>query len=214
MENNNLLVGMAFLLFLLANPVEVNGQGSIGTERPTFSTSTYTIPANSFQFEQGVIFWNDTTVLDGMFRAAVSKRAEIRLFTAYGENSTLWGAKVNVLQKDGFKPGVSIQGSFGDLTKLANFRFSYQQKISDKLGATVNVGKAVEYFGILALGYSLGDKLGVYVEGFYKSNYQLIDAGLTYLLNDETQIDLSAGGDTSNNAYLSAGISRRFLYKN
>ncbi len=202
-----------FGILLLFISLNARSQGNIGTERPTFSTSSHTIPLNSFQFEQGMIFWNDTIIFDGLFRAAVSKRAEIRLFTAYADNTTLWGAKVNLWQQEEYRPGISIQASFGNLSKLANFRISWDQKISKNLGATINVGKANNYFAILALGYSINDKLGAYIEGFYDNNYQLLDAGFTFLLNSETQFDLSGGLDISDNAYISVGFARRFLYK-
>ncbi len=207
------IISTFVLLLLLGNFSKLWAQGSIGTERPTTSTSAYTISKNTFQFEQGFAFSNDTTVLDGLFRVAVSKRAEIRLFTAYGSNSTYLGAKVNLWEQNEYKPGISMQGSFGSNLTLVNFRVSWSQKITEKLGTTFNVGKGEIYYAVLALGYSLGSKTSVFIEGVYDDKVQQFNAGLTYLINNETQLDFSGGILSSDTYFLALGVSRRFLYK-
>jgi len=206
-------IGSIFIILLLVNIVEVKAQGSIGTERPTTSTSSYTISKNTFQFEQGFVFWNDTTTMDGIFRVAVSKRAEVRLFTSYDSNSTYLGAKVNLFEQNDYKPGISIQGSFGNQFDLVNFRASWSQKITEKLGSTFNVGKGEIYYVIAALGYSIGDKASIFIEGVYDDKVQQFNAGGTFLLNSETQIDLSVAVLTTDQYFVALGISRRFLYK-
>jgi len=193
---------------------ELLAQGTIGTERPTTSTSSYTLSKNTFQFEQGFAFWNDTTVSDGLFRLAVSERGELRLFTSYASNSTYIGAKVNLWEQSDYKPGISIQASMGTQFDLVNFRASWSQKITDKFGSTFNIGKSDIYYVVVALGYSIGDKTSVFIEGVYDDKVQQFNAGFTYLIDSETQLDLSGGILTSNQQFISVGISRRFLYKN
>lgn len=212
---NNKFLELGFLVLFLSffNMNSVVGQGSIGTERPTTSTSSYTISKNTFQFEQGFVFWNDTTAFDGLFRVAVSKRAEVRLFTSYGSNSTYLGAKVNLWEQNEYKPGISIQGSLGSELSLQNFRVSWSQKISDKMGTTLNIGKGDIYYAVLALGYSLGDKTSVFIEGVYDDKVQQFNAGATFLINSETQIDLSGALLTTDQYFVAVGIARRFLYK-
>ena len=214
MKNNILLrLGVLMLFLSTFNINSVVGQGSIGTERPTTSTSSYTISKNTFQFEQGFVFWNDTTALDGLFRVAVSKRAEIRMFTSYGSKSTYLGAKVNLWEQNEYKPGISIQGSLGSELNLQNFRVSWSQKISDRIGTTVNIGKGDIYYAVLALGYSLGDKASVFIEGVYDDKVQQFNAGATFLIDSETQIDLSGALLSTDQYFVALGISRRFLYK-
>ena len=208
-----LLLVLSFVFLGASITTDIKAQGSIGTERPTTSTSSYTISKNTFQLEQGFAFWNDTTALDGLFRLAVSERGEIRLFTGYGSNSTYVGAKVNLWKQDDYNPGISIQASFGNQFDLVNYRVSWSQKITEKLGTTVNVGRADIYYAILALGYSLGTKTSVFVEGVYNDKVQQFNAGLTYLINNETQLDLSGGVLTNDSYFLALGVSRRFLYK-
>ncbi len=207
------VIGVFIYVISLLNPTLLLAQGTIGTERPTTSTSSHTVSKNTFQFEQGFAFWNDTTVFDGLFRVAVSKRAEIRLFTAYGANSSFIGAKVNLWEQHEYKPGISIQGSFGSELDLVNFRVSWSQKITEKLGSTFNVGKGDIYYAVLALGYSLGDKTSVFIEGVYDNKVQQFNTGLTYLINSETQIDITGGYLSNNTYFIALGISRRFLYK-
>lgn len=210
---NTFKAGLLFLLFSVFHTLTVNGQGTIGTERPTSSTSSYTISKNTFQFEQGFVFWNDTTTLDGLFRVAVSKRAEVRLFTGYGSNSTYLGAKVNLWEQVEYKPGISVQASFGDQLSLVNFRVSWSQKISEKFGTTFNVGKGDIYYVVLALGYSIGDNVSVFVEGVYDDKVQQLNGGLTYLINSETQLDLSGALLSTDRSFVALGVSRRFMYK-
>ena len=201
------------LVFFMFLSERVKAQGTIGTERPTTSTSSYTISKNTFQFEQGFVFWNDTTAMDGLFRLAVSERAEIRMFTSYSSNSTYFGAKVNLWKQSDYKPGISIQGAFGNQFDLMNFRVSWSQKITEKLGSTFNIGKGEIYYAVVALGYSIGDKASVFIEGVYDDRVQQFNAGVTVLLNSETQIDLSGAVLTTDQYFVALGISRRFLYK-
>jgi len=208
-----LLLLVSMLLLDASFPTGVVAQGSIGTERPTTSTSSYTISKNTFQVEQGFAFWNDTTALDGLFRLAVSERGEIRLFTSYGSNSTYLGAKVNLWEQNEYKPGISIQASFGNELSLVNYRVSWSQKITEKLGTTFNIGKADIYYVVLALGYSLGGKTSAFIEGVYDDRVQQFNAGLTYLINNETQLDFSGGLLTNDSYFVALGVSRRFLYK-
>lgn len=210
MRKNVFHIAFVFFIFL---SVWVNAQSTIGTERPTTSTSSFTISKNTFQFEQGFVFWNDTTALDGLFRVAVSQRAEIRLFTSYGSNSTYLGAKVNLWEQKGYKPGISLQGSLGNELSLQNFRVSWSQKITEKLGSTFNIGKGDIFYVVAALGYSIGDKASVFVEGVYDDKVQQFNAGGTFLLNSETQIDLSGALLSTDQYFVALGISRRFLYK-
>ncbi|MCF6361151.1 MAG: transporter [Cyclobacteriaceae bacterium] len=206
-------IGRLLFALIIMLPSVLLAQGTIGTERPTTSTSSYTISKNSFQFEQGFAFWNDTTVLDGLFRLAVSERGEIRLFTSYGSNTTYVGAKVNLWKQNNYKPGISIQASFGNQFDLVNYRVSWSQKLTEKLGTTFNVGKANIYYVVLALGYSLGDKASLFVEAVYDDKVQQFNAGLTYLINGETQVDFSGGLLTNDSYFVALGVSRRFLYK-
>ncbi|MCB0497946.1 MAG: hypothetical protein KDC79_17540 [Cyclobacteriaceae bacterium] len=199
-------------VFLL-NTYNLFGQGTIGTERPTVSTSSHTIAKNAFQFEQGFTYMNNDLLYDGLFRLAVSERGEIRLLTNYVDNSTYWGAKVNFLKQNDYDPGISMQATFGGFSNLVDFRVSWAQKINEKVNSTLNIGKGLNYYVVLAVGYGFNEKTGVFVEGYYDDDLQQFDAGATYLINSETQVDISGGIQTGGRAYISVGVSRRLLFK-
>ena len=198
---------------LVIGNISVYGQGTIGTERPTISTTSHIIEKNSFQFEQGFTHMNNDLLFDGLFRLAVSERGEIRLLTSYLDNSTYWGAKVNFLKQSDFKPGISAQATFGEFSNLTDFRVSWDQKISDNISSTFNVGKGQNYYVVLALGYSLNEKTGAFIEGYYDDLLQQFDAGVTYLIDSETQVDINGGVITGGQAYIGVGVARRLLFK-
>ena len=102
-------------------------------------------------------------------------------------------------------------GDWGTINKL-----SIAHDISDNFSVGYNVG--YDYLGddfitySLALGFSLTDKLGAYLEPFgafndgdHSSNY---DMGVTYLLKPNVQLDFSFGFGLNNSMnYSSFGIS-------
>ena len=207
-------IAIFFFIVFVFNTFSLFAQDNIGTERPTVSTSSHTIAKNSFQFEQGFTYMDNDLLYDGLFRLAVSERGEIRLLTAYEDNSTYWGAKVNFLKQSDYKPGISAQATFGGFSNLSDFRVSWAQKITDNISSTFNVGKNTNYYVVLAVGYNFNEKTNAFVEGYYDDQLQQFDAGVTYLINSETQVDLSGGIMTGGVAYVSVGVARRFLFRN
>ncbi|MDH3321600.1 MAG: transporter [Flavobacteriaceae bacterium] len=98
-------------------------------------------------------------------------------------------------------------------------KLSVSHEINDKIGLGYNLG--YNYFGIengfftysLVLGMAINDKAGIYLEPYgeidisdqYLSNF---DAGFTYLLKDNFQLDFSFGtGLNYSMNYISAGFS-------
>jgi hypothetical protein len=101
---------------------------------------------------------------------------------------------------------------------------SFSKDLSDIFSAGINFGSVyqseIEEFSFsssLALGIGLTENLGCFVEyfGIYQAAEVAshnIDGGFTYLLNDDTQLDIFAGTSlgVSNNYFLGGGISLRF----
>ncbi len=98
-------------------------------------------------------------------------------------------------------------------------KLSISHVLSDTMGLGYNVG--YDYFGVgkgnltysMALGMSITDHFGFYVEPYgelidfesYKANF---DSGITYLINDNFQLDFSFGtGINHTMNYLSVGCS-------
>jgi len=103
---------------------------------------------------------------------------------------------------------------FGTINK-----FSVSHELSDVIGLGYNVG--YDYFGegkgdltySVSLGISVTDTFGIYIEPYgslndfdtYESNF---DAGITYLVKDNCQLDFSLGtGINHTMNYLSVGCS-------
>lgn len=98
-------------------------------------------------------------------------------------------------------------------------KLSISHQLGDKVGLGYNVG--YNYFGIgngfltysMALGVEISERAGLYVEpygdiGIFNEHLANIDAGFTYLLKDNFQLDFSFGtGLNYTMNYLSAGFS-------
>ena len=98
-------------------------------------------------------------------------------------------------------------------------KLSISHAISEKIGFGYNVG--YDYFGTgsgnltysVALGISLSDKIGFYVEPYdefteFENHLASFDTGFTYLLKDNFQLDISYGtGLNYGMNYFSTGFS-------
>ena len=103
---------------------------------------------------------------------------------------------------------------FGTVNKL-----SISHELSDNIGLGYNIG--YNYFGTgkgdltysIALGIGVNDKVGIYIEPYgdivdFEEWIANADAGFTYLVNEQLQLDFSFGaGITQRMNYLSVGVS-------
>lgn len=145
----------------------------------------------------------------------------------------LLGFKVGIAEENGAMPEIGFLGHLNlpfsvkkDLRPEntgVDFRFSFAHTLSEKSSLSYNLGAAwgndspeAAYVYTIAYGYSITDKLGSYVE-FYgdfpennKANH-LWDAGFTYLLSDNVQLDATVGTSITEGQDLlvSAGVSFR-----
>lgn len=151
-----------------------------------------------------------------------------------GFSPLLIGVKIGITEEKGLLPEIAFIGhvNFHSLASQdyktkstsTDFRFSLEHTLSEKSSLGYNLGMAWDgdittaiYIYTLAYGYSFTDKIGGFVElygdMYEDSNFDhLWDAGFTYLLNDNIQLDISGGTGVTKNTqdlYLSAGISFR-----
>ena len=104
------------------------------------------------------------------------------------------------------------------------FRFVMQHTLSEKMSFSYNLGSEWDGFSAeptfiytIATGYSINQKWGSYIElfGFAPQNNKAnhnFDGGITYLINNNFMLDLSAGFGITNNApkhYFALGFSFR-----
>jgi hypothetical protein len=155
-----------------------------------------------------------------------------------GFSPLLAGAKIDIAKEDDWKPEIALIGhvflplTAGDdykpETTGADFRFSLSHTLSEKSSIGYNVGAQwgndspeIAYIYTLAYGYSITDAFGFYAEvyGDLPENNQanhFWDAGLTYLVNNNLQLDATVGSSITKgqDILLSAGLSYRILKKN
>lgn len=191
-------------------------------------------------FENGVEnnFIGPSTLL----RYGISNTLELRFASAYqltkiefqgadnnfsGFSDLEFGAKVQILKKENVNTEIAFlshliiptaktditSNNIGSINKLA-----ISHSISNKVSLGYNVGydfvvkqSALTYS--LALGFSISDRVGFYIEPYgswveqnqFESNF---DTGLTFLLNPNFQLDVSYGaGFNHKMEYVAAGFS-------
>ena len=147
------------------------------------------------------------------------------------------GFKINLWQERGWLPLTSFIGHlavnhaaskpFRDNSMDPSFRFTMLHNLSEKFSLSYNLG--IQTIGTkptgiytFSLGCTLTEKLAAYAElyGFAAINTlpdHRMDAGFTYLLNNNIMADLSGGLGITPNApknYISLGFSYRFRVRN
>jgi len=155
-----------------------------------------------------------------------------------GLNPITLGFKANLLAEKGILPLTSFighittskWGSSGlhTSTIAPSFRFVMQHTLSEKVSLSYNLGAKWNgedpepiYLYTLTSGISLTEKLGCYIElfGFAPEKEMAehsVDAGFTWLVNNDLMLDISACAGINRNApenYVALGISYRFPLK-
>lgn len=145
----------------------------------------------------------------------------------------LLGFKTTIAKENGAMPEIGFLGHlnlpFSVNKELrpkntgVDFRFSLAHTLSEKSSLAYNLGAAwnndnpeAAYLYTIAYGYSLTNKIGAYVElyGDFPENNKanhLWDAGLTYLISNNIQLDATVGSSITKgqDILLSSGISFR-----
>ncbi len=145
----------------------------------------------------------------------------------------LIGVKIPIAEEKGAFPEIGFLGHlnapFSVKKELrpentgVDFRFSFAHTLNEKSSLSYNIGAAWEndspeaaYLYTIAYGYGLSDKWGIYIElyGDFPENNKannLWDAGLTYLISNNIQLDATIGSSITKgqDLLLSTGISFR-----
>jgi len=154
-----------------------------------------------------------------------------------GLNPVLFGAKLAIAEEKNGWPEMGLLGhiylpflagtDYKPETTGVDFRFSFAHTLSDRSSLSYNLGMAwgddspeASYVYTLAYGFAITDKFGFYAElyGDLPENSRdnhLWDAGLTYLLSDNVQLDATVGSSITEgqDILLSGGISFRLPTK-
>ncbi len=147
------------------------------------------------------------------------------------------GTKIAITEERGILPEMAFSGhlnlsyfgtpEFRPEDVEPSFRFSFTHTLSEKISLGYNLGmewEGAEEAGIytLVLGIGLTDRLSIYIEQFgaLLGDFNLegsANGGLTYLLSNNFQIDLTGGLGLTNHeedAFVSVGLSWRLPPKN
>lgn len=178
---------------------------------------------NNLELRLGWDFVEGKTTLNGNRLDAVTS----------GFNPLLFGFKTTIVQEDGCFPEIGFLGhlyfpfsagtDYKPETTGVDFRFSFAHTLSEASSLSYNLGAAwgndsseANYEYTLAYGYGITEKLGAYVElyGDFPENSaanHLWDAGLTYLVSNNVQLDATVGASITKgqDILLSTGISFR-----
>jgi hypothetical protein len=157
---------------------------------------------------------------------------------ASGLNPLLLGFKTTIAQENGLMPEIGFLGhlylpfsagsDYKPETTGVDFRFSFAHTLSEKSNIAYNLGAAwrddspeAAYLYTVAYGYSITDKLSAYAElyGDYPENSKanhLWDAGFTYLISNNVQLDATVGSSITKgqDLLLSTGVSFRIPAQN
>lgn len=144
------------------------------------------------------------------------------------------GFKVNISEEDGLKPELAVMGGLslpftaGDdyvsTYTAAGLRFAVSHTLTDRFSLGYNLGVEWDgetavpaYFYSLALGVGISDNLGVFLESYglipeAGGASHMVDAGFTWLVLTNLQLDVSGGLGLNENAFdhfVSCGLSYR-----
>ncbi len=150
-----------------------------------------------------------------------------------GLDPLLVGAKVGITKPEGWIPEIALIGhvfmpfsagaDYRPETTGVDFRFAVAHTINDHSSLSYNLGAQwrddspeATYFYTIAYGYSVTSKFGLYAELYGElpedsGPNHLWDAGLTYLVNPDLQLDATVGSGirSDQTLLLSVGFSYR-----
>lgn len=154
-----------------------------------------------------------------------------------GFSPLLLGTKIAIAEEKGWKPQIGLlshlylpftaSDDYKPETTGVDFIFAFAHTLSEKSSLSYNLGARwqgdspeASYLYSLSYGYSILEKLGAYIELYgnlpedNKASH-LWDAGLTYLISNNMQLDATIGSSITEgqDILLAAGISFRLPTK-
>ncbi len=227
---------LLFFLFLLFNSSLVFSQ--ITTDRPDQTESAVVLSYGQIQIESGILIEKSQSIITNLFRVGIIEGIEIRLNSDYLINNELSfmkkssfsdfevGAKFKIFNKTSNNTKVAFishlsiptaneifsNNVYGFLSKISVLHdLNNQSQIGYNIGYNKFEKMDAQFIYTIVYGKSLGS-FGVFFEIFgdkFKDSSNInFDSGITYLLDDKKQLDLSIGKGLNNDMlYLSGGIS-------
>ena len=226
-----------YIILILFSLTFSNNFGQISTDRPDQTEGTHVLRNGDFQIESGWTFNSDGGSLNNLLRIGTFKGIELRfstnLISGHEDMTGLFpsldnlefGAKFKILDKKetltkiSFLSHLSVSTEYSDNSGGLLNRILVSHELSESFELAYNLGYS-KYFeqdnGLLVyslvVAKSFGN-LGAFVEIFGDS-YSNWDLGITYLIKDNLQADISYGQGINNElSYLSIGAAWNFNLK-
>ena len=223
-------------LFLMLNCSLVFSQ--ITTDRPDQTESAVVLSTGQIQVESGISIENSQSNINTLFRIGISEGIEIRINSNYLINDKLSfmkkssfsdfevGAKFRIFDKNqnntkvAFLSHLSIPSAIEVFSNnvyglLSRLNVSHDLNNESQIGYNLGYNKFKKMDGqfiyTVVYGRSL-DSFGIFFEIFgddsKNSSNINFDSGITYLLDNKKQLDLSIGKGINNDMFfISGGIS-------
>ena len=226
-----------YIILIVFSLTFSNNFAQISTDRPDQTEGTYVLRNGDFQIESGWTFNSDGGSLNNLLRIGTFKGIELRfstnLISGHEDMTGLFpsldnlefGAKFKILDKKetltkiSFLSHLSLSTEYSDNSGGLLNRILVSHELSESFELAYNLGYS-KYFeqdnGLLVyslvIAKSFGN-LGAFVEIFGDS-YSNWDLGITYLIKDNLQADISYGQGINNElSYLSIGAAWNFNLK-
>ena len=226
-----------YIILIIFSLSFANNFAQISTDRPDQTEGTHVLKNGNFQIESGWTFNSDGGSLNNLLRIGTFKGIELRfstnLISGHEDMTGLFpslgnlefGAKFKILDKKetltkiSFLSHLSLSTEYSDNSGGLLNRILVSHELSESFELAYNLGYS-KYFeqdnGLLVyslvIAKSFGN-LGAFVEIFGDS-YSNWDLGITYLIKDNLQADISYGQGINNElSYLSIGAAWNFSFK-
>ena len=226
-----------YIILIVFSLTFSNNFAQISTDRPDQTEGTHVLKNGDFQIESGWTFNSDGGSLNNLLRIGTFKGIELRfstnLISGHEDMTGLFpsldnlefGAKFKILDKKetltkiSFLSHLSVSTEYSDNSGGLLNRVLVSHELSESFELAYNLGYT-KYFeqdnGLvvysLVVAKSFGN-LGAFVEIFGES-YSSWDLGITYLIKDNLQADISYGQGINNElSYLSIGAAWNFSLK-
>ena len=226
-----------YIILIIFSLSFANNFAQISTDRPDQTEGTHVLKNGDFQIESGWTFNSDRGSLNNLLRIGTFKGIELRfstnLISVHEDMTGLFpsldnlefGAKFKILDKKetltkiSFLSHLSVSTEYSDNSGGLLNRVLVSHELSESFELAYNLGYT-KYFeqdnGLvvysLVVAKSFGN-LGAFVEIFGES-YSSWDLGITYLIKDNLQADISYGQGINNElSYLSIGAAWNFSLK-
>ena len=226
-----------YIILIIFSLSFTNNFAQISTDRPDQTEGTHVLKNGNFQIESGWTFNSDEGSLNNLLRIGTFKGIELRfstnLISVHEDMTGLFpsldnlefGAKFKILDKKetltkiSFLSHLSLSTEYSDYSGGLLNRILVSHELSESFELAYNLGYS-KYFeqdnGLLVyslvVAKSFGN-LGAFVEIFGES-YSSWDLGITYLIKDNLQADISYGQGINNElSYLSIGAAWNFSLK-